>query len=185
MHSRDYADTGTPATEITLARSTRISQGGAYARRCASIFLLCDPYARRAERVISALSRITSARMGRARSEVSDRRRGQGACREKVQRHLEALGAVLDPANDEGTHVATEITHRVDQRDATGGRRPGQKHRGHRPERRARSVQPDGDDRHRCNRPERAGEQPDAEEADCRNGSGRDQMPTALVMAVG
>src|SRR6266404_821208 len=66
--------------------------------------------------------------------EIRDHCRTERTRRQEIQSHLETLGAVLDPADDEGSDITAEVADGIDQRNAGGGRRSGEEYRGHRPE---------------------------------------------------
>src|SRR5262249_62272722 len=61
--------------------------------------------------------------------DVGDDPGQQSAGGQEVKPGLEASSAVPAPTNDERADVAAKIADRVDQRDPTGGRRPGEEQR--------------------------------------------------------
>src|SRR6185436_12368808 len=83
-------------------------------------------------------------RAGRALCEIRDECRTERAARQEIHAHLEALGAVLDPPDDERSDVAAEIADRINQCNADGRGSAGEKLRRHRPHGRSRSISAHG-----------------------------------------
>src|SRR5690348_8923712 len=121
---------------------------------------------------------------GGSSGEESDDGGHQRTSRQEKQAGLEAVGGILDPADDERTEITPEIADGVDLGDGAGCRRAREKKRRHRPERGARAIDARGCGGHAEQRPPgspRPGGESKAEGAKRRS---RDQVPASLLVAV-
>src|SRR6185369_327075 len=62
---------------------------------------------------------LRSSLTGCARGKKRDDRGHQRTGGKKIKPSLEALGGILDPADDEGAEIAAEVADGIDQRDCT------------------------------------------------------------------